>query len=452
VNRTTKILLAVAGIVVLSYPGVAWVTGIAIEARIQHNEQQALDKTPYLVQVKREYHRGVYRSTEVVTYGLHNPALRSPGLYALFPGGTFTVVSNIQHGPLPGLHTVALSLTDSRVITPPALQKELAGTLGSSSILEFHTKIGLLGGVTGALTSPAFSVRLPDGSALTWGGLTASGTATRNQGHWSGQLNLRGLTFHGPQGTFTLAGLAYTGSQTKSLGELYTGTGTLTIERVDGSTARGQFAVDRISLVGTSKETGEFFDMRIDTTADAARTATVSLKNLTYSVSFEHLHAPSLTTLTDHVRAAQRQAAASPVQRQAAIQDALRQYGGALALHDPVIDIRQLGFSMPEGSLVFSARLGAPGLAPVDLQSVAAVIMALKSHAQITADLRVDNGLMQRFLAVGGSNPRIAAQISTFEQQGYLTAVSTAISTHLQYSGGRLTLNGHPFPPAAPAN
>jgi hypothetical protein len=107
---------------------------------------------------------------------------------------------------------------------------------------------------------------------------------------------------------------------------------------------------------------------------------------------------------------------------------------------------------MPEGSLVFSARLGAPGLAPVDLQSVAAVIMALKSHAQITADLRVDNGLMQRFLAVGGSNPRIAAQISTFEQQGYLTAVSTAISTHLQYSGGRLTLNGHPFPPAAPAN
>jgi uncharacterized protein YdgA (DUF945 family) len=452
VKRTTKILLAVAGIAVLSYPGLAWVSGIAIEGQIQHGEQQALDKTPYLVLVKREYHRGVYRSTEIATYSWRNPALRSAGWSALFAPGTITVVSNIQHGPLPGLHTAALGVIESAVIAPPALQKALAGALGSRPILDLHSQIGFLGGATGDLTSPGFSVRLPDGAALTWGGLTASGTATRNQARWSGQLNLPRLTLLGPQGAFELAGLAYTGSHTKALDDLYVGTGMLTIERIDGRTARGQFAVDRISLISTSKAAGDFLDMRIDTSADAARIAAVSLKNLTYSVSFEHVHGPSLNAMTQQVRAAQRQTGLSPMQLQAGLQDALRQYGGELLLHDPVIDIRQIGFSMPEGSFNFSARLRAPGLSAADLQSLAAAIMALRTHAQITADLRVDNGLLQKVLAMGGSNPKIAAQLTSLEQQGYLTAASTALTTHVEYSSGRLTLNSHPFPPAASTN
>ena len=51
---------------------------------------------------------------------------------------------------------------------------------------------------------------------------------------------------------------------------------------------------------------------------------------------------------------------------------------------------------------------------------------------------------------MGGSNPKIAAQLTTFEQQGYLTAGPAAVTTHLELSGGRITLNGHPFPPAPP--
>jgi hypothetical protein len=101
VNRTTKILLAVGGIVVLSYPGIAWVTGIAIEGRIQQSEQQALDKAPYIVLVKREYHRGVYDSTEIATYSLRNSALpaavRSATGSAASASVTITVASNIQH-------------------------------------------------------------------------------------------------------------------------------------------------------------------------------------------------------------------------------------------------------------------------------------------------------------------------------------------------------------------
>ncbi|MGH8181331.1 MAG: DUF945 family protein, partial [Steroidobacteraceae bacterium] len=133
-NRTTKILLAVGGILVLSYPGIAWVAGVAIESRIQHNEQQAVAQVPYLTLVSREYHRGVYQSTETATYGFRIPALPAVGAAAGAPlpgGATITVTSNIQHGPLPGMHAPALAIVDSTLVVPPALQKEFSAILGS---------------------------------------------------------------------------------------------------------------------------------------------------------------------------------------------------------------------------------------------------------------------------------------------------------------------------------
>jgi uncharacterized protein YdgA (DUF945 family) len=458
VNRTTKVLLAVAGVVVLSYPGLAWLTGLAIEGRIQHGEQQALDKAPYLTLVSRRYTRGVYRSTEVATYNLHNPAwqaaVKGATRSAIVPPAAITVtfVSQIQHGPLPGLHRVALGLIDSQLIAPPALQKELAGALGSKPLLQLRTCVGFFGRATVTLTSPAFSVRLADGSTFAWGGLNASVKTTKDQA-WSAQLHLPGFGLRGSRGGFDVAGITYSGSHTKAFGDFYAGTGKFTIDRVDGTGGQSgaQFAVNGISITSKSQVAGEFVDMHVDTTADAATIAGLNLKSLSYLVSFEHIHGPSLVALAQAVRKMQRQAGTNPTQVQGAVQAAFRQYGGDLLLHDPIIDIRQIGFSMPEGSLVFSSKLGAPGLSPADLQWPA-IIMTLRTHAKITADLRVDNGLLQKLLAMGGSNPKVAAQLNSLEQQGYLINASSALTTHIDYSAGRLTLNGHPFPPAAPPN
>jgi uncharacterized protein YdgA (DUF945 family) len=454
VNRTTKILLVIAGLIVLSYPGIAWVTGIVIESRIQHDEQQALDRVPYLTLVSRQYHRGVYRSTEIATYGLHIPVLR--GVKAAGGGSnplpaTITVESTITHGPFPGLRAVALATVDSTVIVPPALQKALASALGSRPILQAHSTVGLLGGTSAALTSPAFSLRLPNGSTLAWGGLTSTLTSSRNQARWSVQLSAPRLALRSARGGLELAGMEYSGSQKQAFGDLYVGTGTFTIDHVDGSSPRGDYALQRISLTSTSKAYGEFLDFRVDLAMDTANVAAMQLKNLMYSESVEHLHGPSLASMMQAFRVADRQAAGHPAQFQAALQAALRQYGVELLVHDPVIDIRQVSFAMPEGSLLFSAKISAPGLARADLQWPAA-IAALRTHAEVTADLRLDNGLLQKLLAMGGSNPKIAAQINSLEQQGYLSAGSGAVTTHLEYSAGQLTLNGHPLPPRPPVH
>lgn len=454
-NRTTKIVLAIVGILVLSYPGIAWLTGMEIQNRIQHAEQQALDQVPYLRLVKREYHRGIYRSTEVATYGFRFPA--PPGLKtaagALLPSATVTVVSRIQHGPFPGLSTAALAIVDSTLAGPPALQKALAGVLGSKPILQLHATIGFVGGAAADLTSPAFTVRLSDGSTLTWGGLTATGTSTSNQDHWSGLLSAPRLALQGTRSGFELAGLEYSGSHAKAFDGLYLGTGTLTIEKVDGSSPRPgtDYSLERVSITNSAKAAGEFVDMRIDMAADAVRIAAVAAKNVTDSLSFEHLHGPTLASMAQAIRAVERQPGTDPMRLETAIQAAFRQYGGDLLLQNPVIDIRQVGFTMPEGSFLLSARLSAPGLSRADLQWPAA-IAALRDHARVTANLRIDDGLLQKFLAMYGAAPGFAARLTSLEQQGYVTAASGTVATHLEYSAGRLTLNGHPFPPAAPAN
>lgn len=456
-NRTTKILLAAGGILVLSYPGIAWVAGITIENRIQRDEQQALERIPYLALVKREYNRGVYRSTEIATYGLRNPALQATlkgiGAAALPATATITVTSDIQHGPLPGLHAVALATVDSTLVVPPGLQKELSSVLGAKPVVQAHTIVGLFGGTSTYVTSPAFSMRLADGSTLTWGGLTARLTARRNQSRWSGQLSVPQLSFQGTQASFELAGIEYSGSDERAFGDFYLGNGTLSIERIDGHGSRpgGDFSLQRVAVTSASKATGELFDMQVDVAADAAQFASVSLKNVIYSESFEHIHGPTFAAMLQALRAAQRQAGTDRAQFQANMQAAFRQYGGDLLLHDPVLDIRKVSFTMPEGSFLLSARISAPGLSPADLKWPAA-ILALKTHAAVTADLRIDNGLVQKLLTMGGADPQKAARLTSLEQQGYLTAGSSALTTHLEFSGGTLTLNGHPFPPAAPVN
>ncbi len=455
-GKTTKVLLVIGVIIVLSYPGLAWVSGMAVEGRLQHSEQQALDKLPYLTVVKREYHRGVYRSSVVTTYGFRSPALQAMkiGGRALASSATITVASNIRHGPFPGLHAAALAVIDSTVVLPPALQQQLSAVLGSKPFLQFHTTLGLLGGATSDMTSPAFSLRLAGGSTLVWGGLTGTLSATRNEAHWSARLNAPQLRVQGARGGFELTGAEYSGSEDKALDGLYVGTGTLTIERLDGSGPRpgSDFSLQRMSLTSTSSANGEFFDYRVDLAADAAKVAAVQLTNVMYSESFEHIHGPSLLSFANALRAAQRQANGNQAQLQAGMLAAFRQHGVDLVLRDPLINIRQVSFTMPEGSFLLSARISAPGLGANDLQQWPAGIMALRSHARVTADLRVDNGLLQKFLAMSGSNPRIAAQLTSFEQQGYLTAGAAAVTTHLALSGGMITLNGHPFPPAAPVN
>ena len=318
-NKTTKVLLLIGVIIVLSYPGIAWVTGMAVESHLQHNEQQVLARAPYVTVVKREYHRGVYRSTATTTFSVRIPAGAAAALLSAF---TLTVSSNIQHGPLLGLHGVGLAQIDSTIVAPPALQKELSAVIGARPLAQLHSTVGLLGGTTGELTSPAFSLPLPNGAKLVWGGITVNGSASRNQASLVGQVERAAVVRPGSRGgRFELTGMEYSGSHQKAFGDLYLGTGTFTIERLDGSGPRpgSDFSLQRIAVTTRSKADGDFFDMRVDIAMDAAKIAALQLTNLMYSQGFEHVQGPSFASMVQAVRAAQLQSGGNQAQLQAGI-------------------------------------------------------------------------------------------------------------------------------------
>jgi len=129
VNARVKFLLIGLAVLGLAYPGVAWLIGLRAEALMQRREQQALDLFPGNVTlISRQYHRGVFSSTEDLTFGLGPTVLRALGpltttsdLAALH----VTVHNSIYHGPLPQLRSFGLATVSTQVQLPPEVSVKL---------------------------------------------------------------------------------------------------------------------------------------------------------------------------------------------------------------------------------------------------------------------------------------------------------------------------------------
>jgi uncharacterized protein YdgA (DUF945 family) len=117
-----------------------------------------------------------------------------------------------------------------------------------------------------------------------------------------------------------------------------------------------------------------------------------------------------------------------------------------LLLHEPLLNISHLGFTMPEGTLAFSAMASAPGLKREDLEGPQ-VQAALMQHLKLVADVRIDAALASRLMAGNGRKGALAAQLDAFEHQGYIKRDGAALTAHLTFAEGRIAVNGQPYPP-----
>ena len=89
----------------------------------------------------------------------------------------------------------------------------------------------------------------------------------------------------------------------------------------------------------------------------------------------------------------------------------------------------------------------APGLKREDLDGSYAH-SALMQHLDVAADLRIDVALITRLLANSGRKDALAAQLDTLEHQGYVKRDGKALTAHVALAGGKVTVNGRPYPPA----
>lgn len=452
-NRRIGLALVVV-LVILAYPVAAWVIGLSAEHTLQQREQQITQRYPFFEAVRREYHRGVYSSTEDVTYRLGGSLAKS---MQSFPGATpqsadlqITVRNTIHHGPLPQLRAFAPATVDTEIILPPQLKQKLTEFLGDKASLGIKTRLHWFGGATTTVYSPAFEQKTPAGAMITWRGLDGTSEVGSNLQYTKGTFTAPGLDVKADRGNVTLESIrATTDLQSSAFEGISLGTIGVSLARLElGETASGEkTSLRNLTLATRSSAQGEYLYIDLSLNADAIQIKQFNLTRVGYEVRASHLHGPSVAAMNQSIQAMQAQSAttADPGRMLGILQTD----GVEILLHDPVIELPRIGFAMPEGEFLISVKASAHGFTRAEIEGPAGELKsAIVKHVQASADLRIDTALLDKLLDTSGNADKLTAQLQGLQRQGYLKLDGKALTTHLAFEGGQLQVNGLPFPPA----
>jgi uncharacterized protein YdgA (DUF945 family) len=455
VDRRIRISIIVVVVVVLAYPAMAWLLGLSVAHQWKEREQHALGQIPYISIVKRDYRRGVYSSTEEVTYGLSGSILKSVRAAGRGEWGDhlqFTVHSEIHHGPLPQMRAFAPATVDTQIVLPPEFREKLAAALGGKTGLTIHTRMKWFGGGTTLVKSTPFQVPMQGGGEVAWRGLDAQVDLGRNYGTQAIKLNAPGLSVKGPTGNVTVGTLDLNTDTQLAFEAMNVGTAHVGLADVDVEEKSKDFklTLQKLSLDTKSSASGEYLDTDFLLNADTVQVAKFAATRLGYDVHLDHIHGPSAAALTKAIRAAQTDAIDSspPADPAPKIIEAFKTSGVEILLHDPVLDIQHTGFTTPDGELVLSLKATMPGITRADLDVNPQLLGAsVLRFLQATVDVRIDTALLDKLLDSSGKGDAITVQLQGLQRQGYIKLDGKTLTTHLVYQSGRLKVNDLPFPP-----
>jgi uncharacterized protein YdgA (DUF945 family) len=456
VDRRIRILLIVVVVVALAYPAAAWLLGMSVEHQWHEREQLAMERVPYIEVVKSDYRRGIYSSTEEVTYALGGPTLRSlraTGKLDLGEHGQFTVRNTVHHGPLPQLRAFAPATVDTEIRLPAELPKNLALALGTSKgTLTIHTRMNWFGGSTTLVKSNAFHVKIEDGREIDWRGLDARIELGRQFGTETIDLNAPGLNLQGSQSSVSFANLAIKLDTQTAFDPVTAGTAHLTLGRFDVEHSAQDFkaTLQNLTFDGKTSVSGDYMDSAGTIGIDALQAGKFAATRLFYEQHFDHLHGPSLAAMTKALRIVPKDDStnSTPADYTKRFTEAFRTYGADIMVHEPVLDMPRIGFTTPDGELLISVKAAAPGITRADLDVAPQLLgAALARHAQLSLDVRIDTALLDKLLDSTGKGDTIAAQMQGLQRQGYLKLDGKALTTHLTFQNGNIKVNDLPFPP-----
>lgn len=449
-TKRIRVVLTIAVAVVLAYPAAAWVFGVAVEKQDEANQQKMLADTPYIVRTKRDYHRGIFSAVEQLTYQISLPTAKGAADRKAIGPWQFTTHCVIHHGPLPGLRAFALATADCDLDLPAEASEKVRAALGGKPLLEAHGRTGWLGGSTTALTSPAFTLKLDDGTTVNWRGITGTLEAGRELATWSGSFSTPGLTAERAETHAEIGAMTFTAHMREVYDTLYVGEASVKLADATAHSAGLDVALKGVTISGLSSQSGDYVDSAVELAMDAVETKQFSATRVGYAVRLKHAHGPSLAALSQAMRDVQREALTEDAAAfRSKLREAFREPGIDVLLHDPVLEIPRIGFVMPEGEARLRATLRAPGLTREDLQGPA-LGAAILGHLQAEADFAIDAALLDKMLSANPNAEAMHQQLATLQRQGYVKAVGTQYTTHVTYEHGKTALNGLPFPPAPP--
>ena len=473
-NRGLRIGLITVVVIALAYPAAAWVIGMSVQHQVEQREQLEQTQMPYLSVVKRDYRRGVYSSTEEVTYQLAGNWLQSLGVS---PNGDkpfqFTVRNHIHHGPLPQLQAIAPATIDTEFVVTPEVQKNLTAAFGDQAHFTIHTRLKWSGGGITVAHSTPFKHDIPNVGMLDWRGLDIQGEMGRELGTEVAELTAPGLTLSTPKGNFAVDAVkmsmdVHLAFEQLAVGKVHFSVGHLTADSV----AMPDFKLDghNITLQADSSVTGDFLTTDLTVALDSVAAGKFSASELIWETRLDHIHGQSASELNKEMMAVQTEQLKAPpptgpddsaaLQRKAEsgqkLLAAFQTHGLQILAHEPVIEFPRIGFKTPDGDLMLSLKLGVPGITPADVSADPKIMaLTLPKFLQATFNARVDgpllDKLLQQAMPESDKSDAVKARLQQLQDQGYIKVDGKALTTQITYMSRQLKINGLPFNPAVMA-
>jgi len=458
-STRTRLWLLAATAILIGYPLAAWIIGFIVQEQVQAREQAALQRAgPYFTVEERTYRRGVFGATEVVTFGIDTKGLKTPAAAALIALSSYrlTARNTLHHGPFPGGRTFALATIDTELVLPAEAQKDLDALFPGQKPYTLRTSLGWLGGYRIEFSSPPASGEPAPGTTIRSGGMSGTATVTRGQQSIALDFSAKGLGASTEEFQAQLDDVRVKSVKQRAFGSLRLGDSSVSIGRLEAHRKAPEqrllLSVQSLQIIDHSSATGDYLSYSGKLGAGPVQAAklTATREQLEYTAT--HIHGPSLAHLVDSLRGVANAAPSAPSadQLQRQFWDAVRSDGIELLLHDPVIEIPHLDYDSPQGAFRLSARLTAPELKREDLERGSpALVAALTQHLQANADIRIDTGLLDKMTeGTPGNGDRLAIAARQLEAQGYIAHEGNALTTHLRFDHGKLSLDGKSFPPS----
>jgi len=471
VDRRVRIGLIVVVVLALAYPAAAWLMGWSVQRQWQEDEQLQIESLPSVTIARTDYRRGVYGSTEEVTYMVGGTLVKSLQATGQGWNGQFTVRHVIHHGPFPQLRDFAPATVDTEFVIPPQARAMMAKALGDKAGLTIHTRVKWFGGSTTVIHAPPFHQQVAGAGDVDWRGLEAKIELTREAGAKLVELTSPGMVMKTPKINFSFENLQATIDSHRVFEALNTGTAKISLGRFTIDSPETHFKLDSRSLVMDSKSSvdGDFLNGGVVVSMGQFDTSKFSASQMTLEIQTNHLHGPSMAALTKDIRAVQADQthalAAAPGDRSAMVQEsaqttqrliqAFQTSGLQVLAHEPVIDFPRLGFKTPDGDFLLSVKLAVPGITPADVNGdPGALKMVFLKYLQATINVRMDSALFDKLLQQTASDPdksaATKAQLQQMETQGYVKVDGQALTTLVTFMNGQLRVNGLPFAPTPP--
>lgn len=405
------------------------------------------------------------------------------------------ITNHIQHGPFAGGFSLSRAQIDSTVEYPDLMKRGLMLLFTDEKPLVIHQTLGLFGGGTISIDSPAFDFKGLSDTNIKWQGFSFLADYKGDFDEIVAKLSMPGLVWQmSNQSSVSYDGLVYQLSGKEAKSGLWMGQHQLDLKRLAVSWGEDDKAkVDELLGLVTKLQFGALIKpvLNSDTksivvddfhfNSDMVDAETPDFVKATGQVRFakatlgqdvygplevevvaDHLHAPSLVALTDALETVSAKALSGEAYHEEVL-NIINKEGLAILMHDPKISLNTFKLNTPQGLLAAKGHMNFKDVQAEDMSRFASFLS--KMDAQM--DINVPQAFLEHmaaaqaasFFDVGEGEDKqeqirqieetakymVDSMIINMREEGYLTVTDRIVNLNVSLKDGSLLFNGKPF-------